>query len=298
MNNTHNSPRHTTETNEAATQAATQAAAKHGEHGAVFLAAFDAATALLDTTHAVYDTEAYKADGIDPTEQARFEIEERGDDVVADALQERGIDVWGRDSDGDVWGNPDAYDAMVDGVAAACEAWQPQEPTPERVSLNADEASVLADLLDNAIDALHDERGEWERDGNDHEAALLDATIAERVALWERLTATPSDDTPTDGSPTPTTATETPESTTRSGSGSEDDGEPSLGLTAQQQADVERLFWDTLAAKSECWERDGAFEEALLVAGSHANTFYDDSNDADYEALNAWFQRLEDQASA
>ena len=55
--------RHTAET----TQARNDAARAHGPHAALFVTAFDAATELLDATHAVYDTEAYKADGIDPT---------------------------------------------------------------------------------------------------------------------------------------------------------------------------------------------------------------------------------------
>lgn len=77
--------------------------------------ATQATIAILNETHAVYNTEAYKADGIDPTEQARFETEERGDELVADVLrEEHGIDVWEDD---------DAYEAMVDAVAAACEAW-------------------------------------------------------------------------------------------------------------------------------------------------------------------------------
>lgn len=132
--------RHTAET----TQARNDAAKAHGPHAALFVMAFDAATELLDATHAVYDTEAYKADGIDPTEQTRFEIGERGDDVVADALAERGVDVYGTDADGDVWGDADAYDVMVDAVAAACEAWQPHDT---RVDLATQAAAALAKSL-------------------------------------------------------------------------------------------------------------------------------------------------------
>ena len=65
-------------------------------------------------------------------------------------------------------------------------------------TLNADEAAVLAELLDNALDALYEERGEAEREGDEAEVAFLDETIAERTALFNRLNETTNETQPTD----------------------------------------------------------------------------------------------------
>lgn len=75
---------------------------------------------LLNDAYGIYNTPEYIADGIDPTEQAKFETDDRGADLVVEAMMEEEL------CDHDMWECDEPLEVIEAGVQAAIKCWTPE----------------------------------------------------------------------------------------------------------------------------------------------------------------------------
>lgn len=89
-------------------------------NGQVTAYAIKHALFLLNDAYSIYNTPEHIADGIDPTEQAKFETDDQGTDLVVEAMIEEEL------CDHDMWECEETLEIIEAGVQAAIKYWTPE----------------------------------------------------------------------------------------------------------------------------------------------------------------------------